>query len=138
MNNAMKTIIDIQIAPTERAVVTPCELLEDFADSTPAWQFLEEESSFYALLKGVPACILRYACSAPHHFYDFAFSSSEAREDSVMRLVLVDAERSAGLTFEQRCGVVSQLAGALRAYFDRRDLHASVRVVEEDMTPTAA
>ena len=86
----MKTIIDLEIAPTERAAVTPCELLEDFADSTPAWHFLEEESRYYAALKGVCACILRHFQPEPYRVIDFVFSGCDAHAESALRLVLID------------------------------------------------
>lgn len=130
----MKTMIGIQISPTERAAVTPCELLEDFADATPSWHYLEEESAHYTFLKGVPVCVLRWMGFDPYQVVDFAFSACGTDAQSRMRLVLVDVEHpQRDLSPEHRHDLAAHFADTFRAYLDRRRTHAQVQVAAEDL-----
>jgi hypothetical protein len=134
----MKTIVDIRIAPAEAAAVTPCELLEDFADSTPAWHFLEEESAYYSALKGVPSCVLRHMLSQPYRTVDFAFSGCSGDAPGALRLVLIDAEHpSAGFGPEQRHEVLGRFVETFRTYMSRQHRHALVEVAEADLETAA-
>lgn len=128
----MKTIIDLRIAPTERAAVTPCELLEDFADATASWQYLEEESFHYSEIKGTSGCVLRHlelpSCTA----LDFLFTADCAHEHSELRLVLIDTVDAAEPpTHEWRETALSQFLDSFNAYLAHRNAHATLHVLED-------
>lgn len=129
----MKTIVDISIAPTRQAAVTPCELLEDFSDSTPDWHFLEEDTAYYASIKGVPACILRHIQRVPHAVTDFAFAASEADERSTFHLILIETQHQRhSSAAELRHAVVVRFVDAFNHYLERRGMHAEIHVVERE------
>ena len=49
----METVVHLEVTPDADAKLTPLELLEDFADASRDWQYLEHESEHYADRKSV-------------------------------------------------------------------------------------
>lgn len=130
----MKAIVDIEIAPLDTAAVTPCELLEDFADATPAWHFLEEDTRHYAAVKGVPGCVLRHFHEAPALVVDFAFAAEAAHAGSVVHLLVIDVDDpQEPLSPERRRRLVATLLTDLQHYMDRRGMPARVHAVEAEL-----
>lgn len=133
-----ETVIDIALTPDADAHVTPRELLEDFADATPGWHFLEEESTHYAVEKGVTACVVRHQHAGDPSYVDFAFAAPHADDPTRLELVLLDAPPPAApLSLAERNDVLDAFLDAARRYLDARPGHASLRVATDDVDPSA-
>lgn len=135
MSSAMKTIVDIEIVPTRDAAVTPCELLSDFADATPNWQYLDEETHHYRSIRGVASCLLRHLRLDPlAGAVDFAFAANEEGEQRPLSLVIIDIDDpSRAITLELRNEEVERFVREFEDYLSRRDGHARVRVSIEEV-----
>lgn len=70
-----RPLTTIAIVPHPHASVTPCEVLVDFADASPGWTFLDEDTVYYEALKQAPCCVLRHQVPATYYFIDFAFAT---------------------------------------------------------------
>ena len=57
----MNAIVDVRVATNENSTITAMELLEEFADSTPSWSYLEDDTRYYSESRGCPACVLSHA-----------------------------------------------------------------------------
>lgn len=124
---ASSTLIHLALTPTDAPRVTPLELLEDFADASPGWQYLGPESRHYADEKGVPACVLRHRLSDAVPFVDVAFAAVDADEWSDLELVVLDRPDAEALDAETRNTLVETLLRDLRTYLDERPGHAQLR-----------
>lgn len=132
-----ETVIDLALTPDPGAHVTPRELLEDFADATPSWHFLEDESTHYAVEKGVTACVLRHQHDGDPSYVDFAFAAMDPDDAHHLELVLLDAPPPAEpLTLDERNAVLDAFVDAVRAYLDARPGHASLRIDTDDVDPS--
>jgi hypothetical protein len=131
----MKIIVDIEILPVPSAVVTPCELLSDFADATPNWQFLDEETRHYRSIRGVAACLLRHVRLDPlDGAVDFAFAAIDDGEQSALSLVIIDIDDpNRALTLELRNEEIGRFARDFQAYLSRHDGYINIRIVEEEV-----
>lgn len=127
---ATPRVVHVSLTPHEAAHVTPLELLEDFADAAPQWQFLEEASRHYARAKGVPACVLRHWLPEAGAFVDVAFAASAPDEQpGALDLVLLDAPDAADpLPPDAQQAIVATLLSDLRAYLADRPEQATLRV----------
>lgn len=123
----METILRIALSPDTSAKATPLELLEDFADATPNWHFLEEESYHYALEKETSACIIRYQRAGEPRYVDLAFSSVEPGDAHRLELILIDAPDSKHkIKPGERQEVGQSFLHAIREYLNDRPGHASI------------
>lgn len=128
----METILRIALTPDASAKATPLELLEDFADATPSWHFLEEESYHYALEKETSACIIRYQQAGEPRYVDLAFASVEPGDVHRLELVLIDAPDSEHqLEHTERQQVGQSFLHAIRQYLNDRPGHASIEIESE-------
>ena len=133
----METVIHIKITPATGAKLTPLELLEDFADASQDWQYLEEESEHYTQLKKRPACILRRRRQKPTGYIDLGFAATNPADPKDIELVVLDAptpERR--LDLEERNAVIDDFVQHFRQYLGGRPSHASLRVEKEDVNPS--
>jgi nucleotide-binding universal stress UspA family protein len=119
--------VRIALAPHDVPHVTPLELLEDFADASPNWQYLDDASRHYADVKGVPACVLRHRIAQRNAFVDVAFAAAVPDALSNLELVLLDAH-DVSLDEAAWRSVINTLLEDLRAYLEARPGHASLRV----------
>lgn len=129
----MDTLLRIALTPDADAKATPLELLEDFADATPGWHFLEDESYHYAREKKAEACVIRYQHAGEPRYVDLAFSSISPEDANQLELVLIDApdaENQMGPTDRQRIG--RSFLEAMRTYLDGRPGHAALHVESEE------
>lgn len=125
----MDTLLRIALAPDADAKTTPLELLEDFADATPGWHFLEDESYHYAREKEAQACVIRYQRAGEPRYVDLAFSSMDSGEANQMELLLIDAPDAKNqMDPEERQRVGQSFMTAMRDYLDTRPGHATLRI----------
>ncbi len=133
----METVIHIAITPDPSAKLTPLELLEDFADASRDWHFLEEESDHYAEAKRVPACVLRHRYATQTRYVDFAFAATDPENPNDVELVILDApDPDRALNLEERNDVINRFIQQFRAYLERRPGHASLRIAKDDVDPS--
>ncbi len=126
----------VEIAPTPEPVATPLELLEDFADAQPGWMFLEEDSGFYAQLKGAPACILRHVHASPELCLDLVFTAQSADDAAPLTLTLVAAAEEGRPELPERCEwIVDRFADAFSVYLRTRREPAVLRLPELSARP---
>jgi hypothetical protein len=125
----MDTLLRIALTPDASAKATPLELLEDFADATPGWHFLEDESYHYAREKEARACVIRYQRAGEPRYVDLAFSSINSEDDDQLELVLIDAPGAEHqIDPEDRQRVGRSFLDAMRTYLDGRPGHATLHV----------
>lgn len=115
----MKPLADIALVPHPQAHVTPLELLEDFADTMPAWCFLEDESRHYTALRGAPACVLRTRRRGLT--VDLAFAAHTAGAPLRLRLIVPDDAHTT-LDFDLRVELAHHFANTFRRYLGGRPL----------------
>lgn len=128
----METILRIALTPDDSAKATPLELLEDFADATPTWHFLEEESYHYALEKETSACIIRYQRAGEPRYVDLAFASVDSDDIHRLELVLIDApDDKHQIDPAERQKVGQAFLHAIREYLNDRPGHASIEIESE-------
>lgn len=135
----METIVHIEITPDADAKLTPLELLEDFADASRGWQYLEDESEHYAQLKKRPACIIRHRRDGVPNYVDFGFAATNPADTNDIELIILDTpapEERLGL--DERNDVVDNFITHFRQYLGGRPGHASLRVEKEDVDPEKA
>lgn len=132
----METVIHIEITPDANAKLTPLELLEDFADASRGWQYLEEESDHYARLKNRPACIVRHRQQEPLSYVDFGFAATNPSDPKDIELVILDTPApNRSLDLEERNVVVNAFIERFRQYLGGRPGHASLRVEKDEINP---
>src|SRR5690606_8415256 len=103
------------------------------------WHYLEEESAHYTSLKGVATCVLRHIAFQPYRVLDYAFSACSPDAGGMMRLVLVDLESpQMGLEQMQQHDVVASFVEAFAGYLRQRTGHATIHVIEEKLSTSAA
>lgn len=132
----METVIRINITPDANAKLTPLELLEDFADSSRGWQYLEEESAHYAQLKKRPACILRHRQRDPERYVDFGFAATNPSDPKDIELIILDTPHpERRLDLAARNEVIDHFIQHFRQYLGGRPGHASLRVEKDEINP---
>lgn len=133
----METVIRLKITPDANAKLTPLELLEDFADASRDWQYLEDDSRHYAALKERPACILRHRHAAAHRYVDFGFATTNPADRNDIELVILDTpDAQQSLDLAARNEAIDHFIRHFRQYLGGRPGHASLRVEKEDIDPT--
>lgn len=124
----MSPLLSLTLTADDDAKITPLEALEDFADATSGWQYLEDESAHYAQEKGVPACVLRHRTGTAPAFIDFAFSDTTPERPLNIRLHLLDApDAEAALPKEVREALVRGFVDAFNSYLATRPGHVSIQ-----------
>lgn len=132
----METVTHLALTPDASAKATPLELLEDFADATPGWHYLEEESAHYADEKGVEACVLRCQRSGHPRYADAAFAAPDPETPQDLKLVLIDApDPEHRIQLESRNDIVDRLIDEMRSYLSERPGHATLEVRRESVDP---
>jgi hypothetical protein len=144
----METVVHIALTPESGAHVTPLELLEDFADASLGWHYLEEESAHYAAAKDARACVLRHRrpdvegeavegeAGALVRYVDFAFAQTDPADLNDVELVLIDAPTpEQRLDLGTRNALVDDFLQEMREYLTSRPGHASLRVATDDVDP---
>lgn len=135
----MTTIVDIRIATRNGSSITPIELLEEFADSTPTWSFLEDDSYHYRATRGRPACVLSHVRYEPFGTVDYAFASVEDREDGSARLVLIeDEQHHTEATVEEQDRLVREFLTAFRSYTQTVHAPVEIETTEREVDPRAS
>lgn len=135
----METVVHIELTPDSNAKLTPLELLEDFADASRDWQYLEDESVHYAEVKHRPACILRQRHSGTTRYVDFGFAAANPSDANDIELVILDTPSAQdALTLEERNEAVDGFIQHMQQYLGGRPSHASLRVEKDDVDPAAA
>ena len=139
----METVVHLALTPDDNAKLTPLELLEDFADASLHWHYLEDESAHYADEKDVPACVLRHRREGTPPYVDFGFASTDPGHLTAIELVVLDPPSpDALLTLEARDAVVDAFLQEMHDYLRGRPGHASLRVetdrIEKDDAPPKA
>jgi len=128
----MDTLLRIALTPDADAKATPLELLEDFADTTPGWHYLEDESRHYADEKGAPACILRRQHTEQLRYADLAFAAPDPDAPTHLELVLIDAANlEERLDADERQEAGRSFLRAMDQYLDRRPGHATLTIETE-------
>lgn len=131
----MKPIVDIALVPHPSACVTPLELLEDFADSMPAWCFLEDDSRFYMALRGGPACVLRTRRRGVSA--DLVFAAPSPEGSLRLRLIASDDARTT-LDRDLRAELAHHFTASFRRYLAERHHLAELQIVEAETEAYAA
>lgn len=91
---SMTAFVDLEIAPRSGSSTTLLELLEEFADSTPTWSFLEEDSLHYSATRGTPGCVLAHIRYDSHEIVDYAFAGTRDQATGATRLVLIETDET--------------------------------------------
>lgn len=127
----MKTIVDLKISSPGRALVTPLELLEDFAYCCSLWDYLEEDSRLYAELKGRPACVIRSMSNGFGDEVDYGFAATHHDDLQSVRLIIIDPiNRPAPLDTETRSRIVARFLDDFRLYLRNHPHLAQIQTVE--------
>lgn len=140
----MTTIADISIATGPDASITPLELLEEFADSTPTWSFLEEDTYHYRETRGCPSCVLSHVTYEPFGTVDYAFATASRDEEGAVRLVLIDVDRreasspEGASAVEQRDRTAREFLTAFQAYAAAANVPVKVETSEREVDSSAA
>lgn len=135
----METVVHLAIIPDENAKLTPLELLEDFADASLGWSYLEAESEHYAQEKDCPACVLRHRRDDELGHVDLAFATPDPGNSHDVELIILDVPRPEyELTLDERNDVVDAFIRHFREYLQGRPGHASLRVAKDDIDPSAS
>ncbi len=130
----METIVHIALTPDKNAKLTPLELLEDFADASPDWHYLEDESAHYAEEKGGSACVLRHRREETPPYVDLGFASTDPGHLTDIELVILDVpDPEQSLSLEERNAVVDAFLQEMRDYLNARPSHATLRAEKDDV-----
>jgi hypothetical protein len=135
----MDLILDVTLAPTDDAKLTPLETLRDFAYTSPGWHYLEDASRHYADEKGANACILRHHVLDGSADVDLAFARHG--EPQALRLTIIQPGGEGGneggnesgaaerdFSTEQRNEIAEHFLEHLRAHLDQQGRHAELHV----------
>lgn len=129
----MIAITDVCIATGQGSTITAMELLEEFADSTPTWSFLEDDTRYYSETRGCPACVLSHIHYHPFATIDYAFAAAEQRDDGQVHLVLVEANPGdEALALEERDQLVKEFVSAFKGYAASGNVPVRVTASEVD------
>lgn len=138
----MDTIVHLAVTPEADAKITPLELLEDFADASRGWHYLEDDSAHYADERSAPACVLRHyhqqSDTVDFAHVDFAFAATDPGNPNDIELVLLDSptpERT--LDLDERNQVIDAFVDDFQGYLGGRPGHASLRIARDDVDPAA-
>lgn len=111
----------LQLAPATPISVTPLELLEDFADSHREWSFLEDDSTHYSRVRGLPGCVLRYCDTSGCDDVELAFATVDPHGASAVRLLVIDAGTSQHMEDAEHHAIVDRFLSAFRHYMNGRE-----------------
>lgn len=132
-----QTITGIEILPRDGAVVTPRELLEDFADHTQRWLFLERETEHYASERGQPSVLLRHHRSQKPFEVNFIFVASDGRHGAYnLRLVAPDDGNPDSLDARDHQRAMEAFRQDFEAYLAERNQPLRLDVTHVDDQPT--
>lgn len=141
-------IVDVEIESESSAHVTPLELIEDFADVTSNWHFLEEDSRLYAAIRGREACVIRAWNDQRAGSIDFAFADCSDERSLLLRIVILcppfarDSAPStdAGETAPSidQCTCLQLFLNAFGRYLQERGAPVNVRPISVHFEETAA
>lgn len=127
----------IEIAALPDASTLPLELLEDFADATPTWFYLEEESHFVSTESNRAACVIRHHIGAHHPDADFVFWTVEDGEEEPVRLMLVFPTFSPDpFSAEESAALMRSFLEAFRTYMDSTHARLELRTAERTTIPS--
>ena len=122
-------MLTIRITSSDNSLLTPHELLEDFADSSPGWQYLNEVSSHFSAARGKESCILRSWKTEVPGSVDVVFSGVD---DETLELTIVAQDDL--LTSDSRSNIVQDFADE----FDRYLESCPTDISAEQLEPVAA
>lgn len=113
----MTAIIDLEITPRAPSSTTLFELLEEFADSTPTWSFLEDDSLHYSATRGGPGCVLAHVRYDSREIIDYAFAGTADRASGSTRLVLIETDEAHPITSnDHRDSLIQDFVDAFSSY----------------------
>jgi hypothetical protein len=122
----MTAIVDLEISPRSDSSITLFELLEEFADSTPTWSFLEDDSLHYSATRGGPGCVLAHIRYDSHDIIDYAFAGTSDRASGSTRLVLIETHESHPIDADDRDRLIGDFVEAFSGY--ARSVHAPIEI----------
>lgn len=134
----MTTIADICITAHEDSMITPLELLEAFADSTPSWSFLEEDTRLYEATRGRPACILSHVSYDPFGTVDYAFAGVEDKENGSTRLTVIHPEQPQEISVSEQDRLVRDFLTAFGAYAQSVHAPVDIQTEEREISPRSS
>lgn len=130
----MTAIVDVRIATKNNSTITAMELLEEFADSTPSWSYLEDDTRYYSESRGCPACVLSHVHYHPFETVDFAFAAEEQKEGGPVHLMLVEAtDTSQSIELEDRDRLVREFIKAFEGYAESGNVPVEVTASESEV-----
>lgn len=132
----MSSVIRLALHPEENAKVTPLEVLRDFADATPGWSYLEEDSRHYGEIKDIPGLVLRHRVD-PSTYVDLGFVGSSTDPDTVELAVLDRPGSDTPLSAEGRRDLLDTFLDVMRDYLSGRPDHVTLHVERERSGSTA-
>lgn len=133
----MNAVVHLSLHPDEDAKVTPLEVLRDFADATPGWSFLEEDSHHYAKVRNASGVVIRRRIN-PTTFVDLAFTASLTKNETVDLAVLDPPTSEADLAGDERKQVIETFLDEIRDYLSTRPYHVTLHVNHEQPEQTAS
>lgn len=133
----MNSVVRLSLHPEEHGKVTPFEVLRDFADVTPGWSYLEEDSKHYADLKDASGLILRYRTD-PSTYVDLGFVGTDTDSTPLELVVLDRPGADTSLSPEELETLLDTFLDALRDYLSDRPDHVRLHVERDPTDPTTS
>ena len=121
-------MLTIRISATDQSVLTAHELLEDFADATEGWQYLNEVSTHYTDVRGAESCVLRHWNSGVPGSVDVVFSGTEP---GTVELTLV--AKNDLVPTDSRSTIVTNFAEQFDRYLESRPTQIQTEQLEPAM-----
>ncbi len=122
-------IVNVELVPFDPCHITPLELLEDFADCRAGWCFLEEDSRYYAALRGQDACVVRHAAHGAAPSADLAFATRNESSRLYLAVVLA-TDGQLALDLAQQKAIIEHFARSFEPFARRH----GVRLELEEQT----
>lgn len=131
-----QTITGIEILPRDQAVVTPRELLEDFADHTARWGYLERETEHYTTERDQPSILLRHRQRQDPLELNFIFVSRDGLHGAFhLRLIAPHNGDPSSLTARHHQEAMEQFTTDFQSYLDRCNKPLRLKVTHLDEQP---
>lgn len=118
-------MLTIRITSADQGLLTPHELLEDFADSTAGWQYLNEVSANYSDVRGAESCVLRNWNSGVPGSVDIAFSGARPKT-----LELTIVAKNDLIQDDARSSIVENFADEFDRYLKSRPARTNIERLE--------
>ncbi|MEM1126947.1 MAG: hypothetical protein AAGI71_09875 [Bacteroidota bacterium] len=113
--------------------------MEDFADVSASWVFLEEDTTHFMAMHEAPSCIVRHRSVLGLDETDFVFRARNAAQPRVLELtLLVTAHEDTTLSEDTHRYLLGRFLDDLATYLRRHAAPITVDVYDHARTAYAA